>query len=120
MENIIKDSKTMSELFTLLGEKPKFMYEDTNMNESINNAFFLENHAQQIVSTGRYTLSDVLYSRFYWYTKFLARYKTTFGANGSMEQAQFKIIEALDLALEEEVNSDLLESIEAELEYTDG
>lgn len=79
----------------------------------------MENNAKQIVSMGCYTLSDILYSRYYWYTKFLTRYKIKFGSNGSMEQAQFKIIEAMDLEIEEGVNADLLESIEIELGYTE-
>lgn len=120
MKKVIKSPDTMKELFLSLGEKPTQMYDDADLNESINNAFFLENNAKQIISMGYYTLSDVLYSRYYWYTKFLVRYKIAFGPNGSMEQAQFKIIEAMDLGLEEGVDADLLENIEIELGYTDG
>lgn len=39
------------------------------------------------------SIKDVLYGRFYWYTKFLCRYEAIYGKNGSMEQEQFKIIE---------------------------
>ena len=59
-----------------------------------NNALLLEAEEHSIIASGRYSIEDVLYGRFYWYTKFLCRYEAIYGKNGSMEQAQFKIIEA--------------------------
>lgn len=40
MEKIIKSSDTMKELFLLLGKKSDQMYEDAELNDSINNALF--------------------------------------------------------------------------------
>ena len=56
-------------------------------------------------------------NRHTWYTKFLCRYKAIYGKNGSMEQAQFKIIEAMDYA--GIVDSNALEAIERELEVAE-
>ena len=55
----------------------------------------------------------------YYYDKgqFLCRYEAIYGKNGSMEQAQFKIIEAMDY--KGIVDSDALEAIEQELGYTE-
>lgn len=77
----------------------------------------LEYEERFIIASGRYSVKDVLYGRFYWYTKFLCRYEAIYGKNGSMEQAQFKIIEAMDY--EGIVDSDALEAIERELEVAE-
>lgn len=82
-----------------------------------NNALLLEDEEHSIIASGRYSIEDVLYGRFYWYTKFLCRYEAIYGKNGSMEQAQFKIIEAMDY--KGIVDSDALELIEQELGYTE-
>ena len=68
-------------------------------------------------TSSHYSIEDVLYGRFYWYTKFLCCYEAIYGKNGSMEQAQFKIIEAMDYA--GIVDSDTLEAIEQELEVAE-
>ena len=77
----------------------------------------MEEEEQSIIASGRYAKKDILYGRYYWYTKFLCRYEAIYGKNGSMEQAQFKIIEAMDY--EGIVDSDTLEAIERELGYVE-
>lgn len=114
---LLKDLQRMTELFTLLHKSQSALYQDKELNEAINNALLLEDEEQSIIALGRYSIKDILYGRFYWYTKFLCRYEATYGKNGSMEQAQFKIIEAMDYA--GIVDSDALEAIEQELGYTD-
>ena len=88
---LLKYPQRMEELFALLHKSPS---KDNKSNEAYNNALLLEDEERAITESGRYSLKDVLYGRSYWYTKFLCRYKATYGKNGSMEQAQFKIIEA--------------------------
>lgn len=113
---LLKDLQRMTELFTLLHKSQSALYQDKELNEAINNALLLEDEEQSIIALGRYSIKDILYGRFYWYTKFLCRYEATYGKNGSMEQAQFKIIEAMDYA--GIVDSDALEAIERELGVT--
>ena len=114
---LLKDPERMTELFTLLHKSQSALYQDKELNEAINNALLLEDEEQSIIALGRYSIKDILYGRFYWYTKFLCRYEATYGKNGSMEQAQFKIIEAMDYA--GIVDSDALEAIERELGVTE-
>ena len=94
------------------------VYEEKSLNIAINNAMILEIREKQVVTLCKWTLADVLYSRYYWYTKFLVDYEKLYGKNGSMEQAQFKIIEKIDSTIRE-VDFELLECIEKELEYED-
>ena len=72
---LLKDPQRMAELFGLLLKDPSARYQDKELNEALNNALFLED--------------DVLYGRYYWYTKFLCRYEAAYGKNGRMEQARF-------------------------------
>lgn len=110
---LLKNPQRMAELFVLLDKLPTAIYQNSELNEALNNALLLEEYEQPIIALGCYSIKDVLYGRFYWYTKFLCRYETIYGKNGSMEQAQFKIIEAMDYA--GVVESDTLEAIEQEL-----
>lgn len=114
---LLKYPQRMEELFALLHKAPSKAYQDNELNEAYNNALLLEDEEWAITESGRYSLKDVLYGRFYWYTKFLCRYKATYGKNGNMEQTQFKIIEAMDY--EGIVDSDALEAIERELEVAE-
>lgn len=114
---LLKDPERMTELFALLHKAQSALHQEKELNEAINNALLLEAEEHSIIASGRYSIEDVLYGRFYWYTKFLCRYEAIYGKNGSMEQAQFKIIEAMDY--KGIVDSDALEAIEQELGYTE-
>ncbi len=89
------------------------LYEDDEMNKAINYALSLEDNEQRILTIKKYTLSDILYGRYYWFTKFLVRYEKLYGKDAGMEQQQFKIIEAMDHA--GCVDCSLLEKIEQDL-----
>ena len=114
---LLKDPQRMAELFNLLHKAPSTKYQDSELNEALSNALLLEDEEQAIIASGCYSIQDVLYGRYYWYTKFLCRYEAAYGKNGSMEQAQFKIIEAMDY--KGIVDSDALEAIEQELGYVE-
>ena len=107
----------MAELFSLLNRLPTARYQDNELNEMCNNALLLEKQEQSILALGCYSIEEILYGRYYWYTKFLCRYETLYGKNGSMEQIQFKIIEAMDYA--GCVDCSLLKKIEQDLNYSD-
>lgn len=112
---LLKNPKHMAELFSLLNRFPTVRYQDNELNEMCNNALLLEKQEQSILALGCYSIEEILYGRYYWYTKFLCRYETLYGKNGSMEQIQFKIIEAMDYA--GVVDNDTLKAIEQELGY---
>lgn len=70
---LLKDPQRMTELFTLLRKAQSALYQDKELNEAISNALLLEDEEQSIIALGRYSIKDILYGRFYWYTKFLCR-----------------------------------------------
>jgi hypothetical protein len=67
----LQNRTCMEELFALLGKASAVIYDDDELNEAVNYALALENDEQQILSIGKYTLTDILYARYYWFTKFL-------------------------------------------------
>ncbi|MDE7299980.1 MAG: hypothetical protein K2N94_14360 [Lachnospiraceae bacterium] len=109
----LKSPELMAELFTLLNRTPTLVYQNAELNEAFNNAILLEENEQAIAAAGQYSIREILYGRYYWYTKFLCCYEAAYGKDAGMEQAQFKIIEAMDY--EGIVDCGILESIEREL-----
>ena len=113
----LQDRICMEELLASLGEPLAVLYEDNEMNKAINYALSLENNEQKILALKKYTLSDILYGRYYWFTKFLVRYEKLYGKDAGMEQQQFKIIEAMDYV--GCVDCFLLEKREQDLNYSE-
>lgn len=107
----------MEELFASLGKPLAVLYEDDEMNKAINYALSLEDNEQKILTIKKYTLSDILYGRYYWFAKFLVQYEKLYGKDAGMEQQQFKIIEAMDYA--GCLDCSLLEKIEQDLNYSE-
>ncbi len=95
---LLQDKTRMEELFASLGKPMVILYEDHEMNTAISYALSLKDNEQKILTITEYTLSDILYGRYYWFTKFLVRYEKLYGKDAGMEQQQFKIIEAMDYA----------------------
>lgn len=113
----LNDGKRMERLITFLHFVPTPMYADGELNTAINYVMFLENNQQEILQTEQYSIFDILYGEYYWFTRFLVRYEKLFGKNGSMRQKQFKILEEMDRV--DVVDSALLEKIERDLGYFD-
>lgn len=119
----------MDSLFTLLNKSPVFYDEydeDGELNTLYNNVLFWEeNTAQlpaQIQSASSLCLSaaDILYNRYYWFTRFMVCYETVYGSiDPGLEQQQFQIIEAMDheSAIDMEECCHILEAIELEVGY---
>ncbi len=116
--NLAKNQAELDGLFAQLGWNDLHTYDDSTLNQALNNSMLLELEEDSLIHRYGWTLERVLYSRYYWYTQFLVLYEKTYGKNGSMEQAQFKIIERID-ATDEGVDAALLEHIEQELGYLD-
>lgn len=102
-------------LFASFGQILDRVYADDALNEAMGYALFLENYEQRIRSMGKYSLEDILYERYYWFTKFLVRYEALYGKDAGMEQQQFQIIEAMEYA--DVVDSARLAKIEQDCGY---
>ena len=56
----------------------------------------------------------MLYSRYYWFKKFVKEYCTKYGSDAGMEQQCFKLLEEIDRERDGEIDWELLERIEKE------
>lgn len=75
----LNNSEPMERLISFLHFVPTPMYADNELNTAINYAMFLENNQQEILQTEQYSISDILYGEYYWFTKFLVYYEKLYG-----------------------------------------
>lgn len=122
MIRVIKSVDELQFLQNLLSEKQSLPFdmkqiddEDSELNMLSNYSSFLGGNIASIVARSQYSYLDILYSWYYWFTKFLVFYESTYGRDEGIRQAQFKIMERIDD--EASVDCDVLESIEKELGY---
>lgn len=120
MIKVLKSTEELQRIQSQLKEVQHFTfglikYKEKELNELAHYVELLEFNQLQITALGQYSILDILYSRYYWFTKFMVCYESIYSKDVSMDQVQFKIIEAINY--EAAVDWDLLESIEKELGY---
>ena len=74
-------------------------FKDQMTNEYYNNWVFLAENLINIINTTDYTEQDVLYSKYYWCTRFLNRYHMIYGNDAGFDQQQFQIYEEIEMNL---------------------
>lgn len=72
-----------------------------------------EKETMEILNVG---LDSILYSKYYWCTKYKVLYNDFYGADVGVEQQQYKIIEEIEQNLKEGVDWNVIQNIENELE----
>lgn len=123
---IIKDESLMEELFHRLSVSPSSLREESKVipesdepdaviGKHLNYYLLLKYRKHEIIALNQYTKADVVYSMYYWYTKYLTRYDLLYGADGGMKQIQFKIMEEIDWTVDEQIDCQLLEELENEI-----
>ena len=89
----------------------KNKYADEVLNTICNHWIFLSDFADQLVSQLGIPIDRIVYSEYYWCTKFLREHTSRFSDDAGLEQQQFQLIEKIEHTLGE-VDLSLLESIE--------
>ncbi len=106
----------ISKIFINIEKKYEDLYEDKTLNEYANNYKVLAENRKNIMLILDKDLETVLYSEYYWYTKFKNYYKKVYGEDAGVEQGQFKLIEEIEGQLEQGVDWGIIQSIEEELD----
>lgn len=104
------------EIFIRLEKKYEDLYEDKTLNEYANNYKGLAENRKSIMLIIEKDLETVLYSEYYWYTKFKDYYQKIYGEDAGVEQGQFKLIEEIEGELEQGVDWGIIQSIEEDLD----
>lgn len=109
--NII--NKNICELFDKLGSDYNLYYEDEKLNQSfIYYRFLADNDKIIMKKNGDIELKSILYSKYYWFSKFMKYYKQQYGKDFGIDQKQFELLEDLDQQLCEGVDFSIIQEID--------
>lgn len=76
-------------------------YSDNWLNNIYNYCQFMDKYENKIIVEEKASLEIILYSKYYWFSRFVDRYREIYGVNGGIEQEQFKIVEEIDHRVED-------------------
>lgn len=88
--------ETMDRLFQQIGYTRREKYDDTELNRLFNYWLFLEENAMLVQELTGETLKTVLYSRYYWSSRFIENYMNLYGMDAGLEQERYKILEEME------------------------
>lgn len=91
--NIIKSG--INDLITKTEYLWEHRYSDKQINEFYNYWCFFDNNRKDILESTDITLEIVLYSKYYWCSRFVDRFTELYGEDVGLEQ-QYKILEEMD------------------------
>lgn len=78
--------ETMDRLFQQTSYTGQKKYDDTELNRLFNYWLFLEENAMLVQKLTGETLKTVLYSRYYWSSRFIENYMNLYGMDAGLEQ----------------------------------
>ena len=101
----------IDKLMTAVGYQSKTECSDKRANLLFNYWCFFEENEQDIQRLANASLEIVLYSKYYWCTRYKQRFNALYGTNAGLDQQQFKIIEEISQRIAN-VNWALIQRIE--------
>lgn len=94
-----------------------FTYKQRYENEKLNQAFNYFNALEELginmmENDPNIDLETILYSKYYWFGKFMKYHKLQYGEEKGIEQKQFKILEELDQQFYDGIDFSIIQEIE--------
>lgn len=83
---------------------------DEELKKSFGYYDFLSGNLMNLISKN--DKESIMYSKYYWYTKYKKRYSEVYGYDAGIEQEGFKLLEELESELEEGVDWTIIQKIE--------
>lgn len=93
--------------------KYELIYDHQEVNIYANYYRYISQEEKQILIEYQKSLECILYSKYYWYTKFMKAYISYYGEDSGIRQQQFKILEEIDQRLKNQVDWTIIEEIES-------
>lgn len=90
----------------------KNKYEDVTLNTFLNYWMFFEEKEAMIQKLTNESLEVILYSKYYWCSKYKKRYTELYGTDIGVEQQQYKIIEEFDQRINGDVDWSFIQQCE--------
>lgn len=88
---------------------------DEDLKIKLNYYLFLEKYADDILTSDiEISIEDLLYSQYFWLTKYKDLYISIVGYDAGLEQQVFKLAEEIDQQIEAGIDWNLIEKIENE------
>lgn len=103
----------IEEIIAKTGYVCKEKYSDGQMNTLLSYWIFFDEKEKEIKDLLGVSLETILYSKYYWCTKFKKRYNMLYGKDVGIDQQQYKIIEEMTQRIND-VNWSLIQMIEGE------
>ena len=90
----------------------KYKYNDPDLNKMLNYWLFLDEHESMILKLTGESLETILYSKYYWSSRFIDRYTNLHGADAGLEQCRDKILDEMDWKLNGMIDWETIQSLE--------
>lgn len=103
---ILKEN--IDKLFIKYQYKSRMQYDNTELNRLFNYWCFFEEKEAVIQET----LEIILYSKYYWCSRYKDKYIELYGIDVGLEQQQYKIMEELEQRLDADIDWKFLELLE--------
>lgn len=87
-------------------------YNDIELNRLLNYWCFFEEKEMMIQELTNESLEVILYSKYYWCSRFKEKYIKLYGIDVGMDQQQYKIIEELDQRLNNGIDWKIIQVLE--------
>ncbi len=108
--DLIKEE--IKELVTQMNYIYENKYSNATLNDEINYYLFLCEKEDAIQTKYEKSVEEVLYSKYYWFSKFKNTYEMENGEDAGICQIQYKILEEIDQRLENGVDWEEIKAIE--------
>lgn len=76
-------------------------YQDDQLNSCYNYVYFLNKYEEELRVTKNLQLADILYSKYYWFSRLADRFHQVNGSDAGIDQQQDMIIDEMDQRLED-------------------
>ena len=87
-------------------------YEDKVLNDFLNYWVFFEEKEGVIQALTKESIEVILYSKYYWSSRYIERYFELYDWDAGIEQQQYKIIEEIDQRINGDVDWNIIKMIE--------
>ena len=75
-------------------------YKEQSLNELLNYWMFLDGNEELIQNLLSVTIEEILYSKYYWCSRFIEEYTKMYGTDAGYEQQLFQILEDMEHRIE--------------------
>ena len=90
----------------------KNQYKDIKLNTFLNYWIFFDKKETRIQELTNESLEVILYSKYYWCSKYKDRYTALYGQDVGIEQQQYEIIEEIEQRITDDINWNFIQLLE--------